>query len=254
MRFAVVNFKQTYTTSTVNSLFLVFGKLIRLVFVLIFLVSLTRTTKTIAGYQTYQVLLFFMTFNLVDMTVQLFFRGIYNAKWIVRHGEFDSFLTKPVSPLFNLMTRYVDMLDLTTLIPTIVILAVVVKNLENTVTIVNLASYFAMLGVAFIMAAAIHVAVAATSVLTQQVDTEIWIYRDLMTLGRFPIDVYAAPMRFLITFIVPIAVIVAFPAKALLGALSPALSLYAIGISLVALYLATRLWKFAISKYSSASN
>src|SRR5438094_67098 len=68
-----------------------------------------------------------------------------------------------------------------------------------------------------LIAMAIHIAVAALAVLTQEMENTIWLYRDLMALGRFPSDIYTQPMRGIITYVFPIAVMISFPAKAYLG-------------------------------------
>jgi len=51
-----------------------------------------------------------------------------------------------------------------------------------------------------LIAFAIHIVVASLAVLTQEMENTIWIYRDLMTLGRFPSDIYDSPMRAILIF------------------------------------------------------
>src|SRR5581483_4868131 len=96
-----------------------------------------------------------------------------------------------------------------------------------------------------VIALAIHIAVASIAVLTQELENTIWIYRDLMTLGRFPADIYDAPMRSILTYVVPIAVMVSFPAKAYLGKLTPAWMAHAFFVAATALALSLFFWRFA---------
>jgi ABC-type uncharacterized transport system permease subunit len=73
--------------------------------------SLYRFTDNIAGYSKYQALLFFLTYNFLDVASQAFFRGIYSLRDDVRKGDFDYIAVRPVNPLFYLLTKITDILD-----------------------------------------------------------------------------------------------------------------------------------------------
>lgn len=241
-------------TSRINFVSLVAGKLVRMGFVFVFLIALFTHTQSLAGFSLTQTLLFFMTFNLVDILAQLFLRGIYWIRQLVIEGELDFVLTAPVNPLFRIATRATDFWDVTTLIPTFAILGVLISRLETDITFLNLFLYILLVLVGFIIAFAIHVIVASVAVFTQEVDQLIWIYRDLMTMGRFPVDIYAAPVKLILTFVVPVAVMTSFPAKVLIGALSWQNIVLAILISAIFLWGSLRIWKFSLRYYTSASS
>ena len=144
-------------------------------------------------------------------------------------------------------------MDFFTLVPTIIILGIVIGRLETPITLLNLLIYFVLVLNGLIVATAIHIIVAAVAVWTQEIEQEIWIYRDLMTMGRFPLEIYSAPVRTVITFIVPIAFMVSFPAKALLGILSTGwiVASFIIGASLLVISL--KIWGLALKNYTSVS-
>jgi ABC-2 type transport system permease protein len=116
------------------------------------------------------------------------------------------------------------------------------------------AAYLALTanGVALIFA--VHVGVAALAVRTQELESAIWIYRDIMFMGKFPVDVYSKPVRWALTFGVPVAVMTTFPAKALLGILSPAWTIYSFALTAVALTAAAAFWKSSVALYTSSSS
>jgi len=241
-------------SSRVNFATLLLGKLVRMGFVFAFLVALFGHTESLAGFSLTQTLLFFMTFNLVDIMAQLFLRGIYWIRWLVIEGELDFVLTAPVNPLFRIATRTTDFLDVTTLLPTFIILGILISRLETSLTLLNLLLYFGLILVGFVIAFAIHVVVAAVAVYTQEVDNLIWIYRDLMAMGRFPADIYAAPVKLILTFVVPVAVMTTFPTKALIGVLAPLNIILAILIAAIFLWGSLKLWNFSLKYYTSASS
>jgi ABC-2 type transport system permease protein len=88
----------------------------------------------------------------------------------------------------------------------------------------------------------------------QELENTIWIYRDLMTLGRFPSDIYSTPMQGVLTFIVPVAVMVSFPAKALLGKLTPLWLLHALLMAATSMAASLFFWRFATRRYTSVSS
>jgi ABC-2 type transport system permease protein len=105
-----------------------------------------------------------------------------------------------------------------------------------------------------VIAFAVHIFVASLAVITQEMENTIWIYRDLMTLGRFPSDIYDSPMRAILTFIVPVAVMVSFPAKAFLGKLGTGWLLQALLMSMTSLAASLWFWRFATRRYTSVSS
>lgn len=106
----------------------------------------------------------------------------------------------------------------------------------------------------FLIAAAFHILVLALGIITTEIDHAIMIYRDITGMARFPVDIYKEPLRGLITFIIPIGVMMTFPAKALFGLLTPMFIIISFTIGLIFFYLSIMLWNYALSQYASASS
>ncbi|MBI4039266.1 ABC-2 family transporter protein [Candidatus Daviesbacteria bacterium] len=243
---------QTQLSSRLNAVFFVSGKLLRFVFILAFLFGLFSHTQTVAGYGLEQMLLFFLTFNLVDIIAQFLFRGIYVIKGQIQSGNLDLILTQPVNVLFRIASSMVDFWDLVTLIPVVLAIVWVTNLLAVVPGSLVLYVIFVLLGV--LLALAIHIIVAAIAMATQEVDSTIWIYRDLLNMARFPVDIYNKPVQLILTFIIPIALMVSFPAKILLGGLSVGWMMFDWFFTLTFLGLALWLWNRSLRAYSSASS
>jgi ABC-2 type transport system permease protein len=121
-------------------------------------------------------------------------------------------------------------------------------------TILNFTFYILLLINAFLIATAFHIAVLALGILTTEIDNTIMLYRDITRMGTVPIDIYKEPLRGFLTFIIPVGVMMTFPAKALMGLLSAQMVIFSFLISGIFLWGSLRFWKYALKHYSSASS
>ena len=105
-----------------------------------------------------------------------------------------------------------------------------------------------------VIATGFHILVLALAIMTTEVDHAIMIYRDLTSMGRVPVDIYQEPLRGIITFVIPIGIMMTFPAKALFGLLTPGMVALAVIVGVGFLVVCLRLWRFALTQYASASS
>jgi len=234
--------------------FAISGKIIRFLFFLGFLFLLVGRTETLAGYDLYQVVFFFLTFNLIDILIQFFLRGAYYFRGLIVSGDFDLVLIKPINPLFRSLFQRTDVYDLITLIALIVYMIIFIAVGNLAITPLGVILYLILMISSFIIGLAFHIGFLAIGILTTEIENIIWIYRDLSSMGRIPIDVYREPLRTFLTVVVPVAVIVTFPAKALMGLLSWQWVVFSFVMSGLFLFLSFRFWKYALTQYSSASS
>ncbi len=230
------------------------GKLIRLFFFFAFVAAVFQHTESLAGYTLVETALFFLTFNIVDLTAQIFFRGIYGARRAVVDGDFDFYLIQPCSPLFRMAFSTVDFLDLVTFVPVAVMTGMVFSRLPAGLGWERYLAYGLLTANGIGIAMAIHVFVAGLAVRTQELENTIWIYRDVMFMGKFPVDIYGTAARWALTLVVPIAVMCTFPAKALLGGLSLGWGVYALGLNVVLLAASAWYWRASVLRYTSSSS
>jgi ABC-2 type transport system permease protein len=252
-RLAIMGF-EIQTAHPLSSSGYLLGKFVRIVFFLVFLVAIFKHTQALAGYTLAEAALFFLTFNLVDILAQLFFRGIYGIRALIREGDFDYFLIQPANVLYRCAFNTVDFLDVVTVFPVVFIIIYVLKQIPGGIQPGRLLLYALLCLNGMVIALAIHIAVAGLAVLTQELENTIWIYRDVMTLGRFPSDIYAPILQSVLTFVIPVAVMISFPAKAYLGRLSPVWILQAFLMACAGLGLSLYFWRFATRRYTSVSS
>lgn len=250
--FAFNSFQSQLLTRWAVALF-TFGKLLRFMIFMVFILVLLNKTNALAGYNLNQVVFFYLSFNLVDSLVQAVFREVYRFRPTIVNGTFDFYLIKPFNPLFRALATGPDLIDLILLIPLIGAIIYFMGRL-NITDPGSLGIYILLLCLAFIVALSFHILVLSLAILTTEIDHAILVYRDITGMGRFPIDIYKEPLRGLLTFVIPVGIMMSFPVKGLIGLLSPALILYSIIFAIAFLYISLRVWDIALKHYSSASS
>jgi ABC-2 type transport system permease protein len=243
----------TQTGHPISSTGYLLGKLVRVGFFLFFLKAIFQHTQSLVGYSLEEVVLFFLTFNLIDILAQLIFRGVYGVRALIREGDLDYFLIQPTNVLFRMCFSSVDFLDVVTTVPIVAVIAWLFPQL-GPVSALHVFLYVTLIINGLFISFAVHVAVASVAVWTQELDNTIWIYRDLMSLGRFPVDIYVPWVRHLLTFMIPVAVMISFPVKAYLRQLT--FSQYGVALLVTACFVGVSLWFWNCAKqrYTSVSS
>jgi ABC-2 type transport system permease protein len=247
------SFKTQMSTSFASLGYLI-GKFIRFGFFLFYLLAIFERLPGLKGYSMPEIVLFFMTFNFVDVGGQFLFRGLYSVKVLIEEGDFDKILTQPANPLFRISVMGMDLLDLLTLFPIVGVSIWAVHKLPYPIHFGDIALFLVLLVNALVIAFSFHVLIGALSVKTQELEGAIWVYRDVMTLGRFPINVYSEVIRGLFVTMVPVGIMITFPTRALLGHLSWSLAAYSFAIG-VFFYVGSQLyWRRMLHEYTSISS
>ena len=228
------------------------GKLLGFGFFFAFIYFILKGTGTLAGYSINQTIFFFLTFKLVDVIPQFLFREVYRFRPLIVTGNFDLILAKPISPLFRSLMGGADILDLITIPPLIILVYLVGKSLGPTP--VEVFSYLLLVLNGLLIATAFHITVLALGIITLEIDHTAMIYRDLINLGRLPIDIYREPLRGILTYLIPVGIMMTLPAKALMGLVSPIGIILSFAMGVIVVLVSIRFWNFALTKYTSASS
>lgn len=248
----VLQASQTALLSRFGASLFIIGKLIRFFSFLLLLILLSNKITAIAGYTIWQIALFFITFSLIDSIPQFIFREVYRFRNYVVNGDFDYILIKPLSPLFRSLFGGSDILDIPTLL--LYVIGIIFCIVHITYTTQGLILYISLIINSLLIATAFHIFILSLGIITTEVDNAMMFYRDLTVMGRFPIDIYQEPIRSILTFVIPVGIMMTVPVKALIGLYSGLLVLiaYAVGISIFCLSLL--LWRYALRLYTSASS
>lgn len=244
---------QQILTHRIAVMIFTLGKLIRISLFVLFLAFLFKGTKGIGEYSRDQIIFFYLSFSLIDTLAQTFFREVYRFRQLIITGNFDHVLVKPMSPLIRVLLGGADLSDLIVLlILTIVILWFGISFISSNIIAWLLFIIFIVNGL--MIAAALHIFVLGIGVLTTSVDHIIMVYRDFSSTLRIPVDLYAQPLRFILTFLIPLGIMITVPPKILMGLVSPYFIVIYLLFGLIFLLISLKFWKFCLKQYSSASS
>lgn len=176
----------------------------------------------------------------------------------VRSGALDFVLLKPADAQFLVSTSRFEPWKLVDLAGSLAILAYAFSKLGRWPQAADLLRALVLLVVAVLLLYSIWILVVSASFWVVRVDNLSYLFGSIFDAGRWPISVFDRVLRgalkFVFTFVFPLALMTTYPAEALLGKLTSghfALVL-AGGIGFAAV--ARAVWKRAIRFYTSASS
>ncbi len=210
-------------------------------------------TETVGGWTFREALLvtgfFMLTEGFISVFVQPNMSRIAEA---IRTGSMDFTLLKPVDAQFNVSTRYLNILRFPDLLIGLGLIGYAASALTVTLggTLIAAVLYLSALTIVY----CIWLALSTTAFWFVKTQNVAELFNGIFGAGRFPVSAFPLPVRFLLTFIVPIALITTVPAQAMTGRLTPLLALASPLVAL-ALFAATRwFWLRAVASYTSASS
>jgi ABC-2 type transport system permease protein len=247
-----ISFQQVLLNKPIMMVLLL-GKSLRIILFLIFFYFLFQGTESLAGYSKFQIIFFYLSFNLIDTLAQVFFREVYRFRRLVITGSLDYVLLKPINPLIRILLGGTDLMDL------IIFLLLLTGTIVYGSLYISMNSqqwllYSALLCNGLLISAALHIIVLGLGIMTTTVDHLVMVYRDLTSLMRIPVDVYVEPLRSLLTFVIPLGIMITFPPKALMGLVSIELVIISIAIGCLSLTGALWFWRYSLQFYQGASS
>jgi ABC-2 type transport system permease protein len=235
---------------------------------LAFYVLIFRYTPMIGagtGWGRYEFFLFFATGLLISSLVQTFFMtNADELSDLIRLGGLDFILLKPMDTQFLVSLKRIDWSSLPNFAVGAALLAYALVELHYAPGPTEILLYPLYLACGVVIYYSLMMTMAAATVWMGRNLTllDFWFY--LTNFNRFPMEIYGGPyglpLRWLLTFIIPVLVVVNVPAEILLRPLRPEMPrdwlLPAFTLLATAASLALSRWTFqrAIASYRSASS
>ncbi|MBW1975780.1 MAG: ABC-2 family transporter protein [Deltaproteobacteria bacterium] len=172
----------------------------------------------------------------------------------IRFGNFDFILLKPVNVQLIGTLRSFSMKKLPAMFGSVIICVYALYQLHYMPSIPDIALFLMFFTSGFLILYGLWVALIATAFWFIQIDSIMEFVFAVFETGRFPITVYPTPLRLVLTYIVPIAFITTFPAAAIIGKVTFHHACMALGLAGIILFVGSCFWKYALTRYSSASS
>ena len=187
--------------------------------------------------------------------VQGWFMGFF-----VIEGEFDRFLTRPLSVLYQFFFTNINVFGLTDLVPGILVFIYGCNKTGFSFSAANILGIIVMLIGAVLIRGGIYILLGSTSLWTKsandfgQYTQEIF---DKTTM--YPLSMYPEGLQLILTFIIPIGWVSFYPASELLG-IETAFSAGGLGVwitlfaGIAVMLVAGAVFKIGMKRYESAGN
>jgi ABC-2 type transport system permease protein len=172
----------------------------------------------------------------------------------IRKGTLDFVLLKPADAQFLVSTTRFQPWCVVDVLGGVFVIGWAFHLMHTVPHVVNVFGGTALLGAAIAVLYSIWILVISLAFFVVRVDNLTYLFQSVFDAARWPIDVFRGPVRFLFTFVLPLAVMTSYPARALLGTLAIRTGLFSIAGAMLFAWAARQVWKSSIRHYTSASS
>jgi ABC-2 type transport system permease protein len=224
---------------------------------LAFIALLYTRIETLNGWSKHELYLLAGYGGVVVSLHDLLLDTVYDlGQQYVTTGDFDRFLVRPASPLFQL---YADDFSDEKLLDVVLNASVVVyaaANVDSLVLTPGTVLYGLVLLPGGVFAIGALYLIAATTVFwTGRAKGLFWMLTDALEFRKYPISIYPRLLKTILWTVLPIAATIFVPVTVLVGAprwtLAQGVALF---VGPVAYFVAYQVWKQGVRRYSSTGS
>lgn len=214
-----------------------------------------RNTDSLAGWSAPEVLIVLALSRLIEGIMNaLFVQNIMTLPQSVQRGEFDFFLLKPLPVQLYTAFRDFSVNSLFNIFAGIVLLVYATSQLPYAVSLLDWGLFVAMVALGITIFYSLLILVASLVFRLERLEA-LWGFMTLFSEPlTVPFDIFPRPARIVLTYLLPIAFVVFFPAQALTSRLTWQHVLLAVGFTALFLVLANAAWLSGLRRYTSASS
>ncbi|MFP6766891.1 MAG: ABC-2 family transporter protein [Planctomycetaceae bacterium] len=230
-----------------------------------FKIVFSNVSHITPGWNEYQYFAFMATGMLINAVIEaLFMPNCANFSELIRTGNLDFALLKPIDTQFLISFEKMDLAMLNQVLLAVGLLVYSLTHLPEpiTLTVVGVLLYLLFIGLGVTIFYSLMIALASTTIWfgRNQGLYDFWFY--ITVFARYPRSIYetATPagdmIRFTFTCIVPILVVVTVPARLLLQTLGDDWRLAVIGAAaaISGLIVSRLIFNWSLRSYRSASS
>jgi ABC-2 type transport system permease protein len=170
----------------------------------------------------------------------------------IRKGTLDFVLMKPADAQFLVSTSRFHVWRVTSVVVGLVVFVIAFGRIGHAPELLDVAASVLLLGSATLLLYSLWILIVSAAFFVVKVDNLTYLFSSIFDGARWPASVFPKVLRWVFTFVVPLALMTTFPAEAMLGRLGwQSLVGALVGTALFA-GLARVVWLRAIGHYTSA--
>lgn len=211
-------------------------------------------TDTLGGWQPDEVLALVGVYTLVGGLIGLVvYPSMEQFIMSVRDGMLDFMLVKPADAQLLNSLQSVDIWRLIDIGLGVGVLATALVRLGTQIGPLQAGLFIGMLITGSAIIYSFWTMLATLSFWFVRVENILEIFRSMYEAGRWPVSLYPPWLRFVLSFIVPVAFVTTVPVEALTGRLSPVTLTIASVLAIFLLLISRLFWKIGMRQYAGAS-
>ena len=212
-------------------------------------------TDHIGDWSFHEVLIVLGLFQLfIGLVDALITPNVQDFTEHLRLGTLDFILTKPLNSQFHASLRRINVWRLADALLGLGLIAYGMAQLRASPSFERALMFVLLVLCAAIILYALVMLLITSAFWFVQLENVMELLFTFYEAGRFPVNIFPAWVRALLTFVVPIAFVTTVPASVLLGRLSGEFVLYAMGVAAAMFTASVLFWRYAVKHYSSASS
>ncbi len=221
------------------------------------IILMLQRFKAIGGWGPGEIAFLYSLLVLAQGLVSVFFSGMLEFSPFIREGTFDRLMLRPLSPMLQILAMRFEPGGVANLILGVAGLTAANSLVHPQWTLVSsLFLVMIVLGGMMILAA-VRIGVAAVAFFT--VSNEGLQHLIVFSVREFllyPVDIYTKPVRFLLTFLFPLAFINFYPAHFFLNKSTdslfhPYFVFFTFPVGIFCMAISLRMWSFGVRHYGS---
>lgn len=242
-----------------NFLIKIFVEVLWLSILLLFYDTIFSKTDTVADWSREQYLFFVgVHFALGGLIETFFLENCNEFAELIRTGDLDFYLLKPMDEQFLVTCRTIDWSCAPNVLMGAGVMIFALVKLGEPVSVLGVLLFVILLACGCLMAYGFLTALTSVSVWFTRNQSLMEVWWLFSTLMRYPREIFrgsfASPVGWIFSFAIPIILVTNVPARSMVRLLEPWLAVYMVVATLVVLWTSRQIFRFALSKYRSASS
>ena len=212
-------------------------------------------TTALGGWGLSELIALLGVFRLVNtMMIALIWPNTERFNQSIRDGSMDYTILQPVNSMFLVTFSRITVWRIWDLVLAIVLIVVGINMTGDSTTPLQILTFILLAISGTVVIYSLWIVLISLTFWFTKFDNNVTILHALLDAGRYPSTVYPAWLQVIVTFIIPIAVATTIPLQALRGELGSGQILLFILISVISFWVATKVWKLGLKRYSGASS
>ncbi|MBY0228095.1 MAG: ABC-2 family transporter protein [Gemmataceae bacterium] len=226
---------------------------------LVFYDLLFTATDSIASWDRNQYLFFVGCHYALGGVIEAFFlENCTGFPELVRSGELDQYLLKPIDEQFLVTCRSVDWSTLPNILQGVLVMLYALWMLDWPASLGQVLAFLALFACGVAMAYSLLLMLCSTSVWMVRNQSMLEMWWLFTTLMRYPRDIYtgywASPVGFAFTYVLPVLLVVYVPATTMVKGFEPGFIALAVAAAVLLLWASRAFFRMALRSYRSASS